>query len=298
MSPRALLRHDLGDMDRADTRRNGDGDDMRILITNDDGINAPGLSVAEEIAHNLAGDQGEIWTVAPAFEQSGVGHCISYSHPTMVAKLGPRRFAAEGSPADCVLAALYDILSDTPPDLVLSGVNRGNNAGENVMYSGTVGGAMEAALQGLPAIALSQYLGPRSFEIDDPFAPARHHGAAVIQRILDLGAWDTDADYGLFYNVNFPATDADEVTGVAAAPQGRRRDVRFGVKPYTAPNGRRFMWISGGGQHGTATAGSDVDLCLQGQIAVTPMRATLGADDALGALATALDGALDGPATP
>ncbi|RMH42558.1 MAG: stationary phase survival protein SurE, partial [Alphaproteobacteria bacterium] len=126
---------------------------MRILVTNDDGINAPGLKVAEAIAEELAGPDGEVWTVAPAFEQSGVAHAISYTHPTMIAELGPRRFAAEGSPADCVLAGIHDVLEGRPIDLVISGVNRGNNAAENTLYSGTVGGAMEAALQGLRAVA-------------------------------------------------------------------------------------------------------------------------------------------------
>ena len=133
---------------------------MRILITNDDGINAPGLRVMEEIAADLAGPGGEVWVVAPAFEQSGVGHCISYTHPTLMAKMGDRRFAAEGSPADCVLAGIHDVMADARPDLVLSGVNRGNNSAQNALYSGTLGGAMEAALQGIPAMALSQYLGP------------------------------------------------------------------------------------------------------------------------------------------
>ena len=112
---------------------------MRILITNDDGINAPGLKVLTDIAHDVAGPDGEVWTVAPAFEQSGVGHCISYTHPTMIAQLDDRRFAAEGSPADCVIAGLYDVMKDNPPDLILSGVNRGNNAAENTLYSGTIG---------------------------------------------------------------------------------------------------------------------------------------------------------------
>ena len=120
---------------------------MRILITNDDGINAPGLEVLTEIAVEIAGPEGEVWTVAPAFEQSGVGHCISYTHPMMIMKLAPRRYAAEGSPADCVLAGLFHVMKDARPDLVLSGVNRGNNAAENVLYSGTIGGAMHAALQ-------------------------------------------------------------------------------------------------------------------------------------------------------
>ncbi|MCJ8336644.1 MAG: stationary phase survival protein SurE, partial [Epibacterium sp.] len=133
---------------------------MRILVTNDDGINATGLTVLEHIATELAGSNGEVWTVAPAFEQSGVGHCISYANPSLISELGPRRFAVEGSPADCVLAGLHVILGDRSPDLVLSGVNRGNNSAENAMYSGTLGGAMEAALQDLPAMALSQYFGP------------------------------------------------------------------------------------------------------------------------------------------
>ena len=122
---------------------------MRILITNDDGINAPGLEALADIAAEVAGPDGEVWTVAPAFEQSGVAHCISYVHPTLIAEMGPRRFAAEGTPADCVLAAIADVMKDAPPDLVLSGVNRGNNSGENVLYSGTIGAAMEGALQGV-----------------------------------------------------------------------------------------------------------------------------------------------------
>ena len=119
---------------------------MRILVTNDDGINAPGLKVLETIAADLAGPEGEVWVVAPAFEQSGVGHCISYTHPMLCAQMGERRFAAEGSPADCVLVGIHDVMKGTPPDLVLSGVNRGNNSGQNALYSGTLGAAIEAAL--------------------------------------------------------------------------------------------------------------------------------------------------------
>jgi 5'-nucleotidase len=141
---------------------------MRILITNDDGINAPGLTVMEAIAREIAGPDGEVWTVAPAFEQSGVGHCISYVHPTMISRLGVNRYAAEGTPADCVLAGLHDVMKDSRPDLVLSGVNRGNNAAENVLYSGTIGAALEAALQGVPSVALSQYFGPDNLQLDDP----------------------------------------------------------------------------------------------------------------------------------
>ncbi|MDO5704954.1 MAG: 5'/3'-nucleotidase SurE [Paracoccus sp. (in: a-proteobacteria)] len=262
---------------------------MRILITNDDGINAPGLAALAEIAAEIAGPQGEVWTVAPAFEQSGVGHCISYSRPTMVAKLAERRFAAEGSPADCVMAAISDVMAGAPPDLVLSGVNRGNNAGENVMYSGTIGGAMEAALQDVPAIALSQYLGPETMALDDPFEAARQHGARVIRAILDHGDWESEADFPLFYNVNFPPLSAAAVRGVRVAPQGRRGGSRFAMQPFDAPNGRRYLWISGGPQNSPATPGSDVAANLDGYIAVTPMRADLTCRDSLPALALTLD---------
>lgn len=269
---------------------------MRILITNDDGINAPGLEVLHQIATELAGPQGEVWTVAPAFEQSGVGHCISYSHPTMVARLDERRYAAEGSPADCVLAAVHDLMADALPDLVLSGVNRGNNAGENAMYSGTIGGAMEAALQGLPAIALSQYLGPLTADLADPFEASRAHGATVIRRLLDHGDWTSDADFRLFYNVNFPPLPAARVQGLRVAPQGQRQGSRFGVMPYTAPNGRRFMWVAGGSQQAPARPGTDVAVAMEGHVAVTPMRADLTCHASLQDLAQALgDGALPQP---
>ncbi len=260
---------------------------MRILITNDDGINTRGLEVLTEIATEIAGPEGEVWTVAPAFEQSGVAHCISYTHPMMIAKLAPRRFAAEGSPADCVLAGLFDVLQGARPDLVLSGVNRGNNSGENAMYSGTLGGAMEAALQGLPAIALSQFMGPETNELDDPFEAARVHGAALIRKLLDHGLWD-ESDYRLFYSVNFPPVGAAAVKGMRVAAQGFRRDTSFGVEPHISPSGRKFLWIKGGAQHAPTLPGTDVAVNLDGYISVTPMRADLTAHDAIDALEAAL----------
>ena len=256
---------------------------MRILITNDDGINAPGLVVLEKIANELAGAEGEVWCVAPAFEQSGVGHCISYTHPTMIAKMGERRFAAEGSPADCVLAGIHDVMKDTPPDLVLSGVNRGNNSAENAVYSGTVGAAMEAALQRVPAIALSQYYGPANRDLDDTFEAARAHGLPTLRRLLDKGVW-TEDEYGIFYNVNFPPVPAADVKGLRAAPQGFRRDMGFGVEPHVSPSGRRFLWVTGAPQQQPTMPGSDADVNLQGYISVTPMRADLTDHAALAAL--------------
>ena len=256
---------------------------MRILITNDDGINAPGLTVLHQIATELAGDKGEVWTVAPAFEQSGVGHCISYTRPMMVAEMAPRRYAAEGSPADCVLAGIHDVMKDTPPDLVLSGVNRGNNSAENTLYSGTIGGAMEAALQGLPAIALSQYYGPRNLSLEDPFEASVQHGVEVVRRILDHTPTETGG-YRLFYNVNFPPVPAAEVLGIRLATQGFREGLGFSTEPHNAPSGRRFLWIKGGDQHRPTAAGSDAQLNLEGYISVTPMRADLTAHDMMGRL--------------
>ena len=253
---------------------------MRILITNDDGINAPGLAVLEAIANDIAGPKGEVWVVAPAFEQSGVAHKISYTHPMMIARLAPRRYAAEGSPADCVLAGLYDVLQGARPDLVLSGVNRGNNAAENVLYSGTVGGAMEAALQGLPAIALSQFYGPRTQDLADPFEAAAAHGTRVVRLLLERANWE-GGDYRLFYNVNFPPVPAAEVRGLRAAPQGYRPDTHFGVEPQVSPTGRRFLWIKGGLQQSRSAPGTDAAVNLEGYISITPMRADLTAHDAM-----------------
>ncbi|OYU16770.1 MAG: 5'/3'-nucleotidase SurE [Rhodobacteraceae bacterium PARR1] len=253
---------------------------MRILITNDDGINAPGLEVLTEIAHAIAGENGEVWTVAPAFEQSGVGHCISYTKPTMIVKLSHHRYAAEGSPADCVLAGIYDVLDGAKPDLVLSGVNRGNNSAENVLYSGTIGGAMEAALQGIPAIALSQFFGPAMDGLDDPFEAARVHGAAVIRALLDKGIWTSD-DYRVFYNVNFPPVPAAAVKGSRVAAQGFRRDTAFSAEAQISPTGRRYLWIKGGPQQTPTAPGTDAAVNLEGYISITPMRADLTAHDLL-----------------
>ena len=256
---------------------------MRILITNDDGIAAPGLKVLETLATKLAGPDGEVWIVAPAFEQSGVAHCINYVHPTMMSQLDERRYAAEGSPADCVLIGVHEVMADSPPDLVLSGVNRGNNSAENTLYSGTIGGAMEAALQGYPAIALSQYYGPANRELADPFDASARHGTDVIRRIIE-NAPQESAAYPLFYNVNFPPLPAADVKGIRLAPQGRRPGVVFGTEPHIAPSGRRFAWIKGGNQQVMAEAGSDGAVNLDGYISVTPMRADLTAHDALHSL--------------
>jgi 5'-nucleotidase len=261
---------------------------MRILITNDDGINADGLKTLTRIANEVAGPDGEVWTVAPAFEQSGVGHCISYTHPFMIKELGPRRFAAEGSPADCVLAGLYHVLTDKRPDLILSGVNRGNNSAENALYSGTLGAAIEGALQGITSIALSQFYGPGNVQLNDPFEAAAEHGVDVVRKIIAHHPTQ-DADYRLFYNVNFPPCAAADMLGTRATTQGFRRDVFFGLKPVDAPTGRKFLWITGGPQHTPTLPGSDAHANLENYCSVVPMRADLTAHDALSDLGRAFE---------
>ncbi len=259
---------------------------MRILITNDDGINAPGLAALEEIARAVAGPDGELWTVAPANEQSGVAHCINYTKPTMITELGPRRFAVEGAPADCVIAAVHHVMP-ARPDLILSGVNKGNNSAENALYSGTLGAALEGALQNLPSIALSQYYGPANAGLNDPFETARVHGADVVQRILKVG-FDTNAPYCLFYNVNFPPVPAADVKGTRAAAQGRRPGECYGAQPFTAPSGRTYLWVKGPNQQMGTAEGSDAAANLDGYISVTPMRADFTDQAALARVAEAL----------
>lgn len=256
---------------------------MRILITNDDGIHAPGLKTLHGIASQLAGPNGEVWTVAPAYEQSGVGHCISYTKPMMVERVSAHRFSVEGSPADCVMAAIHDSMRDAPPDLVLSGVNRGNNAAENTLYSGTVGGALEGALQGLPAIAMSQYYGPANRELDDPFEAAAEHGAEVVRRILDADPAQ-QSGYRLFYNVNYPPVAAADVKGTRLAPQGVREGTGFSTRPHVSPSNRRFLYISPADQQIPTAEGSDAALNLDGFITVTPMRADLTCHDSFATL--------------
>jgi len=259
---------------------------MRILITNDDGINAPGLEVMEAIARDVAGPGGEVWTVAPAFEKSGVAHCINYAHPTMIAQLGERRFAAEGAPADCVLAGVHEVMGDTP-DLILSGVNKGNNSAENTVYSGTIGAAMEGALQGVKSIALSQYYGAANLKLENPFEAALQHGAALVKNLLSNGIWGGET-YQTFYNINFPPVAAADVKGHRVVAQGMRPTGGFGVESHTPPNGRNYLWIKGNPQNVGSGENTDATVNLDGWISVTPMRCDLTAHDLLGDLETRL----------
>ncbi len=260
---------------------------MRILVTNDDGVSAPGLAVAEAIAAEIAGADGEVWVAAPAFEQSGVSHAISFTSPIKVERLGERRFAVGGTPADCVILAMHSFMAEAKPDLVLSGVNRGHNVAEDAVYSGTVGGAIEAVLQRAPAaIALSQFFRrppgePSSWEM---FAAAKARGVAVVRALL---AVERPAD--VFFNVNFPPVDADAVKGVRVCVQGRRTKGSFICDERMSPGGRPYFWLRSAADNASAAADADSALCAAGYVTVTPMRADYTAFDAMDGLA-ALDG--------
>ncbi len=253
---------------------------MRILITNDDGINAPGLKILEEIAHELAGENGDVWVVAPASEQSGVAHCISFNQPFAVHQHGSKRFSIEGSPADCVIAALYDIMPQKP-DFLLSGINFGNNAGENAAYSGTLGAAMEGALHGIRSIALSQFIGPENNRLDNIFETTQQNGTQTIKQLIEANHWEETADYPIFYNVNFPPCSAKDTKPARVGSQARRQNSSFGIQRTQSPFGKDYLWITGTQQSQDTGIENDVGLNYHNHISITPMRADFTAHDAI-----------------
>jgi 5'-nucleotidase len=226
-----------------------------------------------EIATTLAGPDGEVWTVAPEQEQSGVAHAVSYVNPMRVFHNAERIVAVDGTPADCVLAGLSEVM-DGKPDLILSGVNKGNNAAQNTLYSGTIGAALEGALQGIKSIALSQFYGPANKDMGDPFEVARARGVEAIRGILDADLWG-QAPYGLFYNINFPPVPAMDCKGIKVVAQGFRDNTNFHTVAETGPNGRRFLWVTMGSQHAPTKPGTDVHANLDGYVSVTPMQADM-----------------------
>lgn len=235
----------------------------RILVTNDDGIHAPGLKVLEKLAKTLSDD---VWVVAPETEQSATSHSLTLRRPLRERRLGPKRFSVDGTPTDCVLVAHHRILADKLPDLVLSGINDGGNLAEDVTYSGTVAATMEAALLGIPAIAFSQQRdedGIVRWKVAEAFL------ADIVRKLVPM-AWPKD----LLVNVNFPAVPPEAVTGIEVCRQGRR-DEGSAVTEGFDPSGRRFLWI-GGYQHDRSLE-KDTDLAVtaRGGISVTPLHLDL-----------------------
>lgn len=240
---------------------------MRILLTNDDGYHAPGLKVLEAIAAAFSDD---VWIVAPADEQSGAGHTLTLTRPLRLRRHGDRRFAVTGTPTDAVMMAVAMIMKDFPPDLLLSGVNSGANLAEDVTYSGTVSAAMEGALAGVGAIALSQ-LTDRTQPADaPPFATAAAWGERVLRPLVEA-PWTP----GTLLNVNFPAGPADAVKGIRVCTQGRRDYGRLQIVSNTDPRGNRYHWFGLGPTEHDPVPGTDLAAIADGHVAVTPLHLDL-----------------------
>ncbi len=236
----------------------------RILLSNDDGINAPGLKVLQRIAAKLSED---IWICAPETEQSGAAHSLTLHDPLRIRRLSPRRFAVNGTPTDCVLLALQEILKDDPPDLLLSGVNRGANMGEDVTYSGTVAAAMEATILGVPAIALSQNIENGQSKIHWP--TAEKFAPKVIRSLCGAG-WPE----GSLINVNFPDCAPADAGPVELTRQGQRK-ILDNLDKRIDPRGRPYYWIGSLRSDAVAKPGTDLAAVEGRRISVTPIHLDL-----------------------
>jgi 5'-nucleotidase len=243
----------------------------RVLIVNDDGIDADGLTVAEEIAGRFA---SEVWVVAPQTDQSGASHALSVKSPIRVIEKTSRHFAVVGTPSDCVVMAVRSIMKGDVPDLVISGVNRGANLADDIAYSGTVSGAMTAVLCGIPAIAMSQAYRSTT-EIS--WETARRYGTRLLE---DMLASPLPAD--LCLNVNFPAVDPDAVTGIRATRQGVRSIRAIGIDARMDLRGKPYYWLNFDRAGGNQMTDSDIAALRAKSVSVTPLRADRTNDAAMG----------------
>ena len=251
---------------------------MRILLTNDDGIDAPGFAVLEAIAAEISDD---VWVVAPTEEQSGTGHSLTLSRPVRLRRLGERRFAVAGTPTDAVMLAVAHVMKDSPPDLILSGVNRGANLAEDVTYSGTVSAAMEGALAGVRSIALSQAYARQGMGESVPFAAAQAWAPRVIRALLD----EPVAPRTLV-NVNFPALSPDAIKGVRVCRQGFRDYGRLRIDERRDPRGFPYFWFGLAPIAQTPGHVTDLEVVADGYVSVTPLALDLTHEEGLGPLAT------------
>jgi 5'-nucleotidase len=235
----------------------------RILISNDDGIHAPGIKALERIARKLSKD---VWVVAPETEQSAAGHSLTIRRPLRVRKYGTRRFSVDGTPTDAVLLGVNTIIKGKRPDLVLSGVNRGANLGEDVTYSGTVAAAMEAVILGIPAFAFSQCV----IHGNDPhWDTAEQWAPKVIQQALSV-----DWGANILINVNFPDCLPDQVTGIEVARQGKRK-IGDELVERLDPRGEPYIWIGAQRFEDSSARGTDIEAAYRGAVSVTPLRVDL-----------------------
>ncbi|MBV9045679.1 MAG: 5'/3'-nucleotidase SurE [Alphaproteobacteria bacterium] len=239
---------------------------MRILVTNDDGIHAPGLGSAEKIARSLTDD---VWVVAPEIEQSGASHSLTLALPLRLRQVEKQRFAVSGTPTDCVMMACTHVLKDRKPDLVLSGVNAGSNIAEDVTYSGTVAGAMEGTALGIPAIALSQSYGfGENAEIQ--WACCESHGPKIVRALMKQG-WPE----GVLMNVNFPDAPPDQVKDAEVVSQGQRDSQAAAIERRTDARNRPYFWIGFKKVRSNPPQGTDLHAIYNKRIAITPLHLNL-----------------------
>lgn len=249
---------------------------MRILVTNDDGIHAPGLKVLEEIARAFSDD---IWICAPSEEQSGAGHSLTLTRPVRLNQLGERRFSVTGTPTDSVMMALRTVMSEAP-DLILSGINRGANLADDITYSGTVSAAIEGALAGVRSIALSQVYAREGMGDEVPFGAAREWGAKVLAPLIDAPMAERT-----LINVNFPALPAEEVKGIRVVRQGFHDYSRGTIVEGRDPRGYRYFWFGLDQIEHTLDHGTDLEAIEEGYVAVTPLQLDLTHYSTIGILA-------------
>ena len=238
---------------------------MRILCTNDDGIHAPGLQVVEQIARSLSDD---VWIVAPELDQSGVSHSLSLNDPLRLREVSPRHFAVRGTPTDCVIMGARHILGDKLPDLVLSGVNKGRNVAEDVVYSGTIAGALEGTILGFPSFALSQ-----EFSIETRNAPlwetALKFGPDIIRKVIGAGVTRNTV-----INVNFPSCMPDDVKGIRITRQGKRNQGFLKIDRRHDGRGNPYFWIGfeRAAMMDAPAEGTDLAALAARYVSVTPLR--------------------------
>lgn len=233
--------------------------DARILVCNDDGINAKGIRILEKIAKSFSKD---VWIVAPEAEQSASGHSLTLSVPLRIRKITARKFAINGTPSDSVLAAVRHIIVDKKPDLVLSGINAGGNLGDDITYSGTVAAAIEAALLGIPAIALSQLC---VYGKKVCWDASEYHAPKIIEQ-LTLNEWPTNIPL----NINFPDLPAQIIGRTEITCQGKRK-IGGSVKTGVDPRGHDYIWVGPDREEDPCIPGSDLKAVNEGHISITPL---------------------------
>lgn len=233
----------------------------RILLVNDDGIDAQGIKILKNVAQKLA---HEVWVVAPIIDQSGVSCSVSLKAPFRVAKRSHTEYAVYGTPADCMLFALKHLMTDQLPDLVLSGINNGSNVGFETILSGTVGAAMMAMTLGVPAMALSQV----SSEDNQPtnWHCAIHHAENVIRKLHGLSM-----PKNICFNVNFPDCNADQIKGYKLTKQGEPDVSELILTPTKDPEGHDYFWFRAKRNQTACHEDKELDIANSGYVAITPM---------------------------